>query len=158
MVLASTGLTQIMHVKGHSRANTEEARWNNLVDEIAKQVAFEDPQQHPSPSPSIYPIRTRMETAKSPPFMDLGVIQANDEIEQLLNAGKDPSGKYQIQRRDGIIWAIYAQGNQHWVVPKDIRRDLIQNIHEQGHHGKELTLNRVEETGWWPGQRQEVFQ
>lgn len=43
MVLARTGPTEIMHIKGQSKKNTEEAHWNNLMDALAKEAALEDP-------------------------------------------------------------------------------------------------------------------
>lgn len=74
--------------------------------------------------------------------MDLSTLKENDaEIEQLLEAGKDPSGRYQILKKDSIVWVLDLQGKQHWVVLVEVCGDLIQYIHEQGQCGKGLTLD-----------------
>lgn len=157
-LLARTGPTQISHVKGHQKNNTEVAFWNDQADLIAKEAALNDPLYMDAVFP-LQPVTTRLQAKRGAPWFDLAELQkADPDIARLKLAGKDSTGKLLIEERDEIVWAVDADGTRHWVVPLEVRGDLIQFVHEQGHRGKDLTLERVKDVGWWPGMRREVVQ
>ena len=164
LIKGRTAPTWVTHIKGHQRNASEECRWNNRADALAKEAALFDPglsaqaSDFPPPTP-VAPVVTRQQRRVNPPLLDLATLQEGDpQVQELAAAGKDPTGKLKIVEEEGIVWAEDTDKRLHWIVPTDIRGDLIQFAHEQGHRGKEVTLERVKETGWWPAMRKDVEQ
>ena len=89
--------------------------------------------------------------------LDLAQLQKGDpEIQKLAEAGKDPTGKDTLEQKDEIFRAIDSSNSPRWIVPTKVRGNLIQIAHEQDHRGKDITLDRVRNTGWWPGMRLDI--
>ena len=164
LIQARTSPTWVTHIKGHQKNASDTCLWNNRADTLAKEAALLDPSLSTrvsdfAPPAPVEPVVTRQQKRVNPPLLDLKTLQEGDfQVRELATAGKDPTGKIRIVEMEGIVWAEDSDHQLHWVVPSDIRGDLIQFAHEQGHRGKEITLERVKETGWWPAMRKDVEQ
>ncbi|XP_054830572.1 protein sel-1 homolog 3-like [Eublepharis macularius] len=117
-----TGPTQVTHVKGHQKSNSETAYWNDQADLAAKAAAAESALlPEPAPGFPLHPVTTRArarDQAREPACtLDLAQLQASDpEVASLLAAGGDQTGRLAIkEEEEGVVWAVGADGERHWV-------------------------------------------
>uniref|UniRef100_K7EX76 Gypsy retrotransposon integrase-like protein 1 n=1 Tax=Pelodiscus sinensis TaxID=13735 RepID=K7EX76_PELSI len=160
LIKERTGDTWVTHTKGHQKNHSEEAHWNNRADALAKAAAISDHNKDTDQVEPIEAVTTRGKLlGQGIDTLDLGTLQDGDtEIQSLAKKGKDHTGKYRIEQVEDVWWAVDAGGERHWIIPNQVRGDLIQFVHEQGHKGKQDTLNRVKDTGWWPGMKTDIDQ
>ncbi|CAM5105063.1 unnamed protein product [Natator depressus] len=153
LIKGRRGDTYVTHVKAHQKTGSEEGLWNKRADVLAKQGAL----LTQSKEEEVISVVTRTQKqVTSPEMLDLQTLQEGDEeIKQLLKQ-KTIRGKWHVQKDpQGVVWVTKHDsdlGKQptRLLVPKKVRTELIQYMHEQGHFGVDKTLETVKATGWWP--------
>lgn len=49
----------------------------------------------------------------------------------------------------GVVWLPQTLRNSlNWLVPKKVRMELIQYVHDQGHFEVDKVLEKIKDTGW----------
>lgn len=95
-------------------------------------------------------------TPSEPGAVDLIGVQHQDlELNKLAQSCQHRDW-YVWQEPSGLILARKGEELPVWVVPQQLRTDVISLEHDQGHFGTEKTTQQVESFGWWPSLREDV--
>uniref|UniRef100_A0A8D0TQE2 Protein NYNRIN n=1 Tax=Sus scrofa TaxID=9823 RepID=A0A8D0TQE2_PIG len=139
------------------------------VDTLAKQGAQGSGQWWHLPNDVPVPVVTRRTAGKKP---DLLALQRSDstlaDIIAKLQAGqKLPNSSpfssafnsLSLDRESGLLMFKGDKKPRVWVVPRQLRRDLIFAVHDLpmgGHQRPEETFKKLRLLGWWPGMQEHV--
>uniref|UniRef100_A0A8C3WW99 NYN domain and retroviral integrase containing n=1 Tax=Catagonus wagneri TaxID=51154 RepID=A0A8C3WW99_9CETA len=139
------------------------------VDTLAKQGAQGGGQWWNLPDDLPAPVVTRRAAGRKP---DLLALQRSDgtlaDIIAKLRAGQKlpPSSPFSsafnalsLDRESGLLMFKGDEKPRVWVVPRQLRRDLIFAVHDLpvgGRQRPEETFRKLRLLGWWPGVREHV--
>lgn len=112
------------YVKAHQKPRSEEGDWNNRANMLTKQGAL---LTHCEEKEVISVVTRVHKQVVSPEMLDLQAIQEGDkEMEQILEQ-KTIKGKGYINKDlDGLD---LREQPKRWLVPKQVRTELIQYVH-----------------------------